>query len=143
MRANTSEEDEDVQSLMLLLCPLHAEIGYEQTDALFSSQSAAVHQLSSAKQGRDRFVKGQNQMEHFQIKVQRSMFYQGSVPCLKPCGIHITGSVPCLKPSGIDITGSVPCLKPSGIDITGSVPCLKPSGIDITGSVPCLKPSGR
>lgn len=36
------------------LCRFHAVIGYEQIDALFSSQSLAVHQLSSAKSGSDR-----------------------------------------------------------------------------------------
>ena len=38
------------------LCGLHVVIGYEQMDALLRSQSAAVHQLSSAGQGRDRLL---------------------------------------------------------------------------------------
>ncbi|TNN55679.1 hypothetical protein EYF80_034114 [Liparis tanakae] len=39
-----------VQSLPLTpLCGVHAEIWWEQMDALFRSQSAAVHQLSSAE----------------------------------------------------------------------------------------------
>lgn len=44
------ETNQDVVSL----CRFHAVIGYEQMDALFSSQSLAVHQLSSAKSGSDR-----------------------------------------------------------------------------------------
>lgn len=42
----------------VFLCGFHALIGYEQMDALFSSQSLAVHQLSSTKSSRDKFVKG-------------------------------------------------------------------------------------
>lgn len=40
---------------VVCLCGFHAVMGYEQIDALFSSQSLAVHQLSSAKSGRDTF----------------------------------------------------------------------------------------
>ena len=54
------KKDPDVHTLLyaVFLCGLQAVIGYEQMDALFRSQSVAVHQLSSAGQGRDRYVKG-------------------------------------------------------------------------------------
>ena len=51
------DQNQKGPSLILFLCGFHAVSGYEQMDALFTSQSAAVHQVSSAKEGRDRFVR--------------------------------------------------------------------------------------